>query len=430
MPDRTNLTRREWLGTMARAGAGAALLSVVPSWAQGTKPSDRITVASIGTGGMGMGNLRNVLGQSGTQVVAVCDVDRSHAAGAKATVDRRYGNSDCAAYSDFRELLAKHDLDAVVTSLPDHWHAIVAIQAAEAGCDIYGEKPFTHTLREGRALVTTVTRHERIWQTGSWQRSQANFRQACELVRNGRLGKVTKIEIGLPTGTRAKDVTFGDPPPELDYELWLGGSPWAPYCKERVHYNWRHQLDYGGGKLMDWVGHHGDIAHWGMGWDETGPVAIEGVGDFPNEGIYDAAVTYHIQLTYANGTVLHVANSGNAGIRSGCRFINDKEEYIHVDRGRLAASPGSLLKSEVGPDETQLYVSTNHMRNFLEGIRTRRPTITPAETAHRSASIGHLGQIAMRTGRKLRFDPATETILGDPGAAALLDNPRRAPWHL
>ncbi|MBI2301638.1 MAG: Gfo/Idh/MocA family oxidoreductase [Armatimonadetes bacterium] len=414
---------------------GASALALVPTVvrAQETgrpKPSERLQAAMVGCGGQGMGNLRSFLGQPEVQVVAVCDVDRKHAADAKAAVDKRYGNADCAAYTDFRELLDRGGIDIMMTALPDHWHAIPAIRAVRQGIDIYGEKPFTHTLAEGRALADTVREYGRIWQTGSWQRSQANFRTACELVRNGRLGKVVRIEIGLPAGSKCGPVKFGEPPAELDYDLWLGPSPSTPYCRERVHYNWRHQLIYGGGKLMDWIGHHGDIAHWGMGWDETGPVAVEATATWPEGGIYDAPLTYHIQATYEGGVEMHIANSGNQKIRSGTVWYGENGNWIWVDRGRLEASPQTLLTEPLDADAVRLYYSTNHLRNFLECVKTRQPAITPAETAHRSASIGHLGNIALRLGRKIRWNPATEEILDDPSASRLLATPQRAPWHL
>ncbi|HEY0074484.1 MAG TPA: Gfo/Idh/MocA family oxidoreductase [Abditibacteriaceae bacterium] len=393
-------------------------------------PSNKITMGCIGTGGMGQGNMDNFLGQSDVRVLAVCDVDKNHLRDAKNKVDGRYGNTDCAAYTDFRELLARTDIDAISLATPDHWHAIPAIMAAKAGMDIYGEKPISHTLAEGIAMVDAVQKYGRIWQTGSWQRSQRDFRFACELVRNGRIGKVVKIEVGLPTGSGSGPVNFSEPPPHLDYDFWVGPSPWTPYSDKRAHWNWRWQLNYGGGQMMDWIGHHGDIAHWGMGWDDTGPVEVEGSAKFPDSGIWDAPTEYYYIAKYKNGTEMHVANGGNKGIRGGTKWIGEDGRWVWVDRGGLDANPKSLLQEKIGPEEIQLYRTPGHHRNFLDCVKSRQTTITPASAAHRSASIGHLGQIAMLLGRKIRWNPDTQEIIGDAAASRMLGKPQRAPWHL
>ena len=428
----TRLGRREVL--TAAVGAAAALFQIVPASAIGRgrrpAPSNRVVMGCIGLGGQGSGNMGAFLGQTDTQIVAVCDVDRGHLMGAKSRVDQHYGDANCQAYSDFRELLARKDLDAISLATPDHWHAIPAIAALSSGLDVYGEKPISHCLAEGRAMADAQQKNGRIWQTGSWQRSQDHFRRACELVRNNRLGKVARIEVGLPTGSPRPRVQFKDPPPELDYEFWVGPSRWAPYCDERTHWNWRWQLDYGGGQLMDWIGHHADIANWGMGWDSTGPVEVEGTGAYPDQGIWNAATTYHFVAKYKSGTDMHVADSSTPGIRAGTKWIGENGNWIWVDRGGLEASPKSILDEKVGPDEVQLYRSPGHQREFVDSVKSRRPTIAPAETAHRAASIGHLGQIAMLLGRKLRWNPDAETIQGDVAATHMLSTPMRAPWHI
>jgi predicted dehydrogenase len=428
MEAHSHVDRRGFLTGAARLGAGAALFSVVPSWGQRPAPSNRIVMGCIGTGGMGSGDMGNFLGNNEVQVVAVCDVDRNRANGAKHTVDGRYRNTDCKVYGDFRELLARGDLDTVMMATPDHWHAITAIAAMKAGCDVYGEKPIAHSLAEGRAMADTQKRYGRIWQTGSWQRSNANFREGAELVRNGRIGKVVRIEVGLGGSPKIGPVKFTDPPPELDYEMWVGPSRWQPYAERRVHYQWRWQFDFGGGQMMDWIGHHGDIAHWGMGWDETGPVAVEGKGDFPTQGIYDAPTSYRFTCTYKDGCEMVVASN----LEMGTRWIGEDGRWIFVTRGPSKANPPSLLNEagKIGPDEIQLYKSTDHWRNFIDCVKSRQPTITPAETAHRSASIGHLGNIAMRLGRKLAWNPETEQFADDLSANQMLGTPFRAPWHL
>lgn len=426
------VSRRRFLTGMAIAAASpyAGIRWVKADPARPT-PSNRIVMGCIGVGGMGNGNMGNFLGMPDVQVAAVCDVDKNHLKTAKQTVDNRYGNTDCATYTDFRELLARTDIDAISLATPDHWHAIPAIMAARAGMDIYGEKPISHNLLEGRAMANAVRDYGRIWQTGSWQRSGRDFRFACELVRNGRLGKVVKIEVGLPGGGTSGAVNFTDPPADLDYDFWVGPSPWTPYSDKRTHWNWRWQLNYGGGQMMDWIGHHADIAHWGMGWDDTGPQEIEGTGNYPDEGIWDAATQYYFVAKYKNGTEVHVANGGNKGIRSGTKWIGENGNWVWVDRGGLDAEPKSLLLEKIGPDEIQLPRSpTGHQRNFIDCVRSRQTAIAPAEAAHRSASLGHLGQIAMLTGRKIKWNPDTEEILGDPGATRMLGNSYRAPWHM
>lgn len=439
MPDRRAMDRRTFLKTASVAGGGVAALTVVPASVFGKAgrpaPSNRITMGCIGVGGQGTGNMNAFLNESDCHVVAVCDVDKGRANAAKGIVDRKYGNTDCMAYTDYRELLARTDLDVISMATPDHWHAITAIASLNAGLDVYGEKPLTHCLAEGRALVDAQTKNGRIWQTGSWQRSQAHFRHGAELVRNGRLGKVARIEVGLPTGGTTGPHPFKDPPADLDYDFWVGPSAWVPYCDERTHYQWRWQLEFGGGQMMDWIGHHGDIAHWGMGWDTTGPVEIQGTADFPSEGIWDAPTHYHYVAKYRDGVEMHVANDGTKlengdVIRMGTKWIGENGNWIWVDRGGTDSNPKSLWDEKLGADEIHYYNSPGHQREFLDCVRSRRAPLATAETGHRSASIGHLGLIAMQTGRKIRWNPDTEQIIDDPTAARMLSTPMRSPWHV
>lgn len=437
------LKRREFLKGLTVAGAAAftgaaGFPTIVRASALGrggaVPPSDRIVMAGIGFGMQGPGNMRSFLEKDEVQWVAVCDIDREHLVSAKDIVDRYYGNKSCAVYHDFRELFARRDLDAVMIAVPDHWHAIVSIAALWAGLDVYGEKPLTHSLREGRRLCDAVTRYGRVWQTGSWQRSVENFHQAAELVRNGRVGRVKRIEVGLPSGHYDFAGTFGQealvpPPPTLDYDFWVGPAPWWPYCKARVHMNWRWNLDFGGGQLMDWVGHHVDIAHWGMGWDETGPVEVEARGEFPRGStIYNSPIRYYCTAVYADGTPMIIAG-GYDEIWMGTKWIGEYG-WVYVNRGEFITEPASLKREVIGPGETRLYRSRDHSQNFLDCIRSRGRTITPAETAHRSASVGHLCVTAMEVGRKIRWDPRTETITDDPEAERLLSRAYRAPWQL
>jgi predicted dehydrogenase len=435
------ITRRKFLKHLTATSAGLVgafgFPEIVRASALGRSgavaPSNRIVMAGVGFGMMGIPNMKAFLGMEDVQWVAVCDLDKNHLAEAKSIVDQNYGNSDCAAYSNFRDLLGRRDVDAISIAVPDHWHALLSIASARAGWDVYGEKPFSHDLCEGRAMCDAVKRSGRIWQTGSWQRSVEKFRPACELVRNGRIGRVLRIEVGLPEGHYDFARTFGQeaitpPPSELDYDRWVGPAPYVPYCKARVHMNWRWNMDFGGGQLMDWIGHHGDIAHWGMGWDLTGPVAVEGRGEFPTSGIYNSALRYRVTATYADGTPMIIAG-GHPDIRSGTKWIGEYG-WVYVDRGRFETYPEDLVNEVIGPNEIRLYKSTDHYRNFLDCVKNRVLTIAPAEVAHRSASVGHLSVIAIELGRKIRWDPATETIIDDPEAERLLSRAYRKPWVL
>lgn len=431
-------SRREFLKRTPLAVAGmAAFPTIVKASALGrggaVAPSDRIVMAGIGFGMQGPSNMRAFLGKDEVQWVAVCDLDDEPLERARDTVNDQYGNTDCVTYKDYRELFARGDLDAVSIAVPDHWHAMLAMAAVRAGLDVFGEKPFTHSLREGRALADAVRRYGRVWQTGSWQRSVDDFHRASELVRNGRIGKILRVEVGLPSGYTDFANTFGEeaieePPASFDYDTWIGPAPAAPYCKARVHMNWRWNMDYGGGQLMDWIGHHLDIAHWGLGFDRTGPVEITGTGEFPTTGIYNAARRYWVDATYADGTPLILAG-GYPEIQGGTKWIGELG-WVWVDRGGFESEPAHLVDEIIGPDEVRLIRSRDHQQNFLDSVRTRAETIAPAETAHRSASVGHLSVIAIETGRTIRWDPATETIIGDPDAERLLSRAYRTPYQL
>ena len=430
----TSISRRRFLAGSAAAIAAPMIIPDSVFGKQGrASPSNRITIACIGYGMMGTGNTDSFLGQPDAQVVAVCDLDQKRLEAAKNAVDGRYSNKDCAAVHDFREIMARNDIDAVMLALPDHWHSIPAIMAARAGKDIYAEKPLSHTLVEGRSMCDAVKQYGRVWQTGSWQRSVGDFRFACELVLNGRIGKVHTVEVGLPEGTTdfggtKGQETFGPPPTWLDYETWLGPAPWAPYCPARVHANWRWVLDYGGGQLMDWIGHHCDIAHWGMGMDYGGPTEIEGTGEYLKDGLWNTATKYKVIAKYP-GDITMIIAGGHKEIRSGTKWIGT-DGWVWVDRGGIDASPKSLLKEQDVRRQIALFRSPGHHRNFLDCVKSRKTTLTPAEVAHRSASPGHLGQIAMILGRKIKWDAKTETIENDETATRMLGRAMREPWQL
>jgi len=428
MKNTKQITRRSFLkGTAAIGGAAVGLPAIVPASVFGANaPSNRIVMGAIGVGSQGTGDMQGFLSKTEVQMVAVCDVDKSHRERAKKIVDDRYGNKNCTAYHDFRELIGRVDLDAVQLALPDQWHAIPAIAAARAGLDIHGQKPLARSIREGRAICDAVHRYGRVWQTGSQQRSDYKFRRACELVRNGRIGKILKVEVGLPSGggTDVKDVM---PIPErLDWNFWLGPAPYVPY-RGVSHWDWRWIMDYSGGQLTDWAGHHIDIAHWGMGFDYTGPVEIEGKGNYPTEGLYNVATQYKFDCKYADGTVITVAD--NKQITQGAKWYGEKG-WIHVNRGGLNASDEKILREEIGPNEIRLYESRDHKQNFLDCVKSRELTICPAEVGLRSISVGLLGEIAMLTGRKIKWNPEKEEIIGDHQASALLGRSYREPWVL
>ncbi|MGD2094041.1 MAG: Gfo/Idh/MocA family oxidoreductase [Phycisphaerales bacterium] len=436
MTCKENINRRQFLKKTAGTTIGTiAFPYFVPSSVLGQNgdaaPSERITMGCIGVGWQGTDNMNAFLSEKDCRIIAVCDIDKSHLQNAINNVNEKYQNKDCASYHDFRELLARDDIDAVSLGLPDHWHSIPAIEAAKAGKDIYGEKPLSHTLKEGRAMCEAVKRYNRVWQTGSWQRSQSNFRFACELVRNGRIGRVHTVEVGLPCGHADFGGTKGQegicqPPEELDYDRWIGPAPYAPYCPARVHKNWRWVLDHGGGQLMDWVGHHVDIAHWGM--DYGGPYEIEGSGKYPKDGLWNSPTRYRLTAKYPNDITMTIAG-GHRDIRGGTKWIGE-DGWVWVTRGEIDAKPKKLLKEKFGVDEIHLFRSPGHWRNFLDCVKSRQTTLAPCEVAHRSATPGHLGQIAMLLGRKIRFNPQTEEILDDPTASSLLGKSMRSPWHL
>jgi predicted dehydrogenase len=427
------VSRRDFL--RKAAGASAAAVSfpyIVPSSVLGADgsvaPSNRITMGCIGVGSQGSGNMSNFLGKKDAQVIAVCDVDKGHRDGAKKAVDERYKNSDCKTYTDFRELIARDDIDALSLALPDQWHSIPVVMGARAGKDMYGEKPLARTINEGKVMRDTVNKYGRIWQTGSWQRSVSDFHRACELVINGRIGKVQKVEVGLPTGGGSGNNPVQPVPEGVDWDFWLGPAPWVPY-RGVIHWNWRWMMDYSGGQLTDWAGHHIDIAHWGLGLDLTGPVEIEGKGEYPRDGIYDAATKYKFTCKYANGITMVVANDQQQPKGMGAVWYGDNG-WIHVDRGRFAASDEKILKEVIGPNEIKLYESRDHHQNFLDCVKTRKKTITPIEIAHRSISVGLLGEIAMLTEQKLKWDPEKEVFLNSDAANRMLSRPMRSPWHL
>jgi predicted dehydrogenase len=363
------------------------------------------------------------------RILAVCVVNGARRDAMVAAVNRRYGDAGCRGYNDFRELLARPDIDAVLIGTPDNWHALQTIAAAQAGKHIYCEKPLARTVTEGRAMVEAVRRHGVVFQHGTQQRSNRLFRSACELVRNGRIGELRTVRVAV-VGNRTGGVERLKPPPDgFDYDLWLGPAPWTPYSDERVlsHY-WFHIQDYSaGGFISGWGIHHLDIAQWGMGTDRTGPVEIEGTGDFPTDGPRDTPGAWRVEYRFATGP--RVVFTTPDAARRGVTF-EGSEGNIYVDRGRFTTDPPSLAAEAVRPGEVQLYRSVSHQRNWLDCIRDGRETIAPPEIAHRSQTICCLSDIAVRTGRRIQWDPEAERIVGDEAANRMLSRAMRAPWRL
>ena len=427
----TPSSRRNFLKTALAGTAGALVFpTIIPARVLGAEaPSKKIQMGQIGCGGMGHGDMHELMNSPEVRYVAVCDVDRQHRENFRELVDRRYGAPDCRAYNDYRDMLARGDLDAVSIAVPDHWHALVAVAALRAGCDVYGQKPLARSIREGQAICRAVRRYGRIWQTGCQQRSTENFWHASELVRNGRLGNVTRVEVGLPSRTPEVREVLPTPPPEgLDWNLWLGPAPWRPYChfSDRApHWDWRWIMDYSGGQLTDWSGHHIDIGMWGLGLDHTGPVEIQAVGEYNTGGIWDTPNQYDITLKFAKGVEFHVSSH----LTMGTKWIGD-QGWVWVTRGEQQCSTPALWNEKIGADEIRLYHSRSHYRDFVDAVLTRQDPIAPVEAGHRAISCGLLGEIAMLTGRKLRWNPDAQDFIGDPGASALLGRSYREPWKL
>ncbi|MEI6176111.1 MAG: Gfo/Idh/MocA family oxidoreductase [Verrucomicrobiota bacterium] len=410
-------------------------------------PSNKITIGCIGVGWQGTENLNSFLGLDDCRVVAICDVDDKHLKEAVNRVNARYNNQDCKSYKDFRELLARKDIDAVCICTPDHWHSIPAIAAANAGKDIFCEKPLSHTLGEGIAMVNAVTQNKRIWQTGSWQRSVASFRWAVQLVQNGYLGKLTRVEVGLPSGHAdfegtGKDKPNGPVPDGVDYDFWSGPSQMLPFNPCRFHKNWRWNYNTGGGQLMDWIGHHCDIAHWGIANpqygcgpdDAVGPLEVSATATFPNkEDVWNTATKFRIECKYPNSIDFVIAG-GHDDIQGGAKWIGP-DGWVQVDRGSFKASNTDWIREiqkldKKGDLKVSVYKSENHHMNFLDCIKSRQRTITPVEIAHRSQTPGHLGHIAASVGRTLKWDAVKQEIIGDADATAMLTKKMRAPWNI
>lgn len=391
-------------------------------------PSERITVGMIGTGSHGVGvNLKSFLAQSDAQVVAVCDIDRPRMENACRLVNDKYGNKDCAMHTDFREVIARPDVDAVMISTPDHWHTPISLMALRAGKDVICEKP-TLTIEEGRVLSDTVRRLGKVFQTSTEDRSVHVYHRMAELVRNGRIGKLQRIQVGLPSGSnRIVEATPQPVPDGFNYEMWLGPAPWAPYCAARCHYQFRWIFDYSGGMLTDWGAHLLDTAQWGNDTEHSGPVEVQGTGKRFADGLYDTFYEFDIQYRYANGVEMTV---DGRGVR--IKFIGTDGWVGNTGwRGPLEASSKAILNSVIAENELHLYTCAGgEHRNFLDCVKSRKDPYFPAEIGHRCATVMHMGNIVMLLGRKLRWDPVKEEFLNDETANRMRRRFMREPWTL
>ena len=435
-----NISRRNFLGRMSIAGGALAAPYIIPASALGKEgalaPSERITLGIIGTGSHGVSrNIKRFLPEPDAQIVAVCDVDRQRRIDAKKLIETRYAEKfqgtykGCDDYNDFRDIIARDDIDAVMVATPDHWHVIPSVMAARAGKDVMCEKPLSLTILEGRILSDAIKTHNRVFQTATENRSDINYHRMIELVRNGRIGKLHTIRVDLPGGYSAQEQSFEtcQPPEGFDYNMWLGQAPEAPYCPARIHWNFRWILDYSGGMLTDWGAHMIDLAQWGNDTEYTGPIEVEGKGEFPKEGLYNAATRFRVECKFANDVKMIIRSKSPA-----LRF-EGTEGWIANDgwRAELKASDPKILEEKIGSNELQLYTCPQgEQRNFLDCVKSRELCYAPVEVGHRTITIAHLGNISMVLGRKLRWNPDIERFINDPVADWLLSRPMREPWTL
>jgi hypothetical protein len=451
-------TRRSFLknATACAAGAVAAscqrLREAAPTPAKVVPPSERVTLAHIGTGNMGGGHVGGFLRLKDAQIVALCDPFKSRRDEKAEMVATHYAREKnrgsykaCATYNDFRELLARDDIDAVVIATPDHWHVPIAIAAARAGKGMYVEKPLGVSVEQNRALGEAIKRHGNVFQYGTQQRSGRNFRFACELARNRRIGKLHTIHVWCARGERGGSTEPIPVPKGFDYDMWLGPAPVAPYTEDRcitggtARKGAYHIYDYSLGFIAGWGAHPLDIAQWGNDTDTTSPIEYEGTGTIPTEGLFDTITTWDMHCLYANGVKMRFMSDDVAKpfveryhpkfIDHGTTFVGS-EGWVSVDRQGIYADPPSLLESETGPAEIHLYESRDHRQNFLDCVKNRTATVSPIEAAIRSDTISHLCDIAIRVGRKITWDPEREIIVGDEEASRMLTRAMRSPWHL
>ena len=431
-------TRRQMLRGLGAAGALAAFPTVVPSSVFGQNaPSNRITVGMIGMGRQALyANLKPFLNSDDAQVVAVCDVDKWRLDKARQAVDQHYKNSDCRAYTDWREVVARDDIDAVMNSTPDHWHVPISLAAVRRGKHVSCEKPLTLSVAEGRVLADAVKKHGVVFRTDSECRTDSYMHKTAELVRNGYIGKVKRIEVGVPTG----DIAGGkaDPmpvPEELDYDMWVGPAPLKPYTVDRVHPphsygrpGWMRCRDTCEGMVTNWGTHTVDVAQQANDSERTGPVSVEGKGQYPapGSGIWGVLLNFQLQYRYADGVVLDYHTAKGAFLR-----VEGEDGWIHAPwlGGQISASDKAILRTKLKDSDLHL-PQRQDKEDFLYGIKNNAPTMADAEVGHRTCSMCQLGHIAIQLGRKLQWNPDVERFVKDDEANRMLHKSYRAPWGL
>lgn len=394
-------------------------------------PSERVRVGMIGVGNQGgpKNNMKYFL----KNIVALCDLDKNYLAESDEFL-RKQANLQATLTDDYRRLLDAKDIDAVVVTVPDQWHALMTIEACRAGKDVYCEKPLTLVVDEGKPMIAAARQYGRVVQTGTMQRSGEEFKLATQLVQNGIVGKVREVNVTLPSpnwiAKAGMPVADSDPPEGFDFNRWLGPAPLRPYNKNRVHYLFRFFWDYSGGQQTNFGAHHLDIAQWGLGMDDSGPVRVEGSAVFHPDGWYETPDTTEIQYTYANGVVMTCRQKLNTkNPDQGTEFVGDKGK-LFVYRGGIVATPGELLSGIELPKITSSQANFSHVNNFFECIKSRQKPAADISIGHRSATVCHLGNIAVRTKKTIHWDPATETIVGDTEASKWLTKEYRRPWSL
>jgi predicted dehydrogenase len=426
-------SRRTFLQKSGLAATAFALPAILPSRLFGQNaPSNKLGVGFIGVGNIAQGHMDTLLGFDDVRILAVSDVDRAHRDAAVQKINTGYGDRGCTGYGDFREMLARTDIDVVWVCTPDHWHALAAIAAIRSGKDVYVEKPLTLTIQEGRELVKAARWHQRIAQTGTQQRSSKRFHDTAEFIRNGGLGKLERIEILIPANNKYCGAIWQPEavPPGLDWDFWLGPAPSSPFTRQGCHYNFRFNLDYAAGQVTNWGVHYIDIAQWALGMDESGPTEIEGHGEFPSSGLFTTATKVDFTCTYATGVSLRCRTRYDGVGDGNVRFFGERG-WIDVSRTASTASNPALLKEvSARGGALKLPVSTNHHDNFLSAVRARTQPISDVEFGHRTTTVCNLGNIAMLLDRKLKWDPAREMFPDDEMANRLRARSMRAPWTL
>jgi predicted dehydrogenase len=454
-------TRRDFLKLSVGAAAAIGFPTIVPASVFGqTAPSNRINVGAIGVGRISRGHdLPGIWQFDQARIMAVCDLDAKRVEAAKTLVNGCYSKKTgkpydgVTGYHNYHELLANRDIDAVVISTPDHQHAILAVDAVHAKKDVYLQKPASLTIAEGRAMSNAVMASGQILQVGSQQRSWKQFHRACELVRNGRIGEIKHVEIGLPGDPSGPDAPPMPIPPNLNYDAWLGSTPEVYYTEMRVHPQdgfsrpgWLRCEQFGAGMITGWGAHHVDTAHWGMNTEYTGPVEVWGTAEFPTHGLWDVHGKFLTHAVYANGVTMDISGDFPNGIKfygsEGWIFVTRDEMVTPTDPGGkpggkaaaapqpLVASNPKILDSVIGPDEIHLYESADQHGNWLDCIKSRKAPIAPAEIGHRACSTCLIHHIAMKTKRKLFWDPVKEHFKNDDDANCMLSRPQRAPYMM